>query len=519
MAATVLAGTIWASGCGDGATEPIPPRPDPPRPTTATVTPGTVQLTALGATVQLAAQVLDQNGQAMSGTPVSWTSSDASVATVDASGLVTAAGNGTATITAMAGSVSGTAAVTVSQEVGAVTVTPAADTLVALEDTVQFSAEAFDPNGHAVEGAEFAWSSSDTLVATVDTSGLVTAAGNGTATITAMAGSVSGTAAVTVSQEVGAVTVTPAADTLVALEDTVQFSAEAFDPNGHAVEGAEFAWSSSDTLVATVDTSGLVTAAGNGTATITAMAGSVSGTAAVTVSQEVGAVTVTPAADTLVAFGDTVRLSAKAFDPNGHAVEGAEFAWSSSDTLVATVDTSGLVTALDAGEVVVTATSSGVSGHADLTVVSPAPDLAFMGVSPGSATVAPGAAVTFTFHIRNNGTVASGATTIRAMRSPNPIISIRDTELRSYPLSSLAPSRERAFELTISVDPKSAPGTIYIGMCVDPVADESDARNNCSEGARLTIAGASGVRESADSGPSVSPAPSSRSLRLRGNAG
>ena len=524
MAAVVLAGMIWASGCGDGTTEPTPPPPDPLRPTTATVAPGTAQLTALGATVQLTAQVLDQNGQTMSGTPVSWTSSDTSVATVDASGLVTAAGNGTATITAAAGSVSGTAAVTVSQEVGAVTVTPAADTLVAFGDTVQLSAEAFDANGHWVEGAEFSWESDDDAVATVDASGLVTAAGNGTATITAAAGSVSGTAAVTVSQEVGAVTVTPAADTLVAFGDTVQLSAEAFDTNGHWVEGAEFSWESDDDAVATVDASGLVTAAGNGTATITAAAGSVSGTAAVTVSQEVGAVTVTPAADTLVAFGDTVQLSAEAFDANGHWVEGAEFSWESDDDAVATVDASGLVTAFHAGEAVVTATSSGVSGHADLTVVSPAPDLAFMGVSPRFATVALGDTVTFTFHIRNKGTVASGATTIRAMRSRNSTISTRDTELRSYSLSSVAPSRERAFELTISVDPKSAPGTIYIGMCVDPVPDESDARNNCSEGARLTIAGMSGVRGSADSGPSVrvravNPSPSSRSLRLRGNAG
>ena len=521
MAAVGLAGMISASGCGDGATEPIPPPPDPPRPTTATVTPGTAQLTALGATVQLAAQVLDQNGQPMSGTPVSWTSSDASVATVNDSGLVTAAGNGTATITASAGGVSGTAAVTVSQEVGAVTVAPAADTLVAFGDTVRLSADAFDANGHAVEGAEFAWASSDTLVATVDASGLVTAAGNGTATITATAGSVSGTAEVTVSQEVGAVTVTPAADTLVAFGDTVRLSAEAFDANGHAVEGAAFAWASSDTLVATVDASGLVTAAGNGTATITATAGSVSGTAEVTVSQEVGAVSVTPAADTLVAFGDTLRLSAEAFDANGHAVEGAEFAWESDDHAVATVDASGLVTAANPGQVVVTATSSGVSGHADLTIVSPAPDLAFVGVSPGSATGTPGDAVTFTFHIRNKGTVASGATTIRAMRSRNPTISTRDTELRSYSLSSLAPSREHAFDLAISVDPKSAPGTIYIGMCVDPVADESDARNNCSPGARLTIAGASGAVER---GPSirvraVSPAPSSASLPVQGNAG
>ena len=84
---------LWALSCGDGATEPPP---DPPRPTTVTVSPATAELTALDATVQLRAEVLDQYGQVMAGAAVGWSSSDASVATVDASGLVTAAGNGAA---------------------------------------------------------------------------------------------------------------------------------------------------------------------------------------------------------------------------------------------------------------------------------------------------------------------------------------------------------------------------------------------------------------------------------------
>ncbi|MYB99833.1 MAG: hypothetical protein F4X60_14955, partial [Gemmatimonadetes bacterium] len=69
VAATLSA--LWASACGDGTTEPPP---DPPRPTTVTVTPATAELTALDATVQLNAQVLDQNGQVMAGAAVTWSS-------------------------------------------------------------------------------------------------------------------------------------------------------------------------------------------------------------------------------------------------------------------------------------------------------------------------------------------------------------------------------------------------------------------------------------------------------------
>ena len=197
VAATLLAGIVWASGCGDGATEP--PTPDPPRPTTVTVSPATAELAALGATVQLSAEVRDQNGQIMAGATVAWVSGSAAVATVDASGLVTAVGNGAATITATAGSASGTAAVTVTQVPDSVEVSPAEATLAALGDTLWLTAEAFDANGRTVAGAEFGWKSSDSAVAAVDASGLVTAVGNGAATIGATSGGASGVAAVTVS--------------------------------------------------------------------------------------------------------------------------------------------------------------------------------------------------------------------------------------------------------------------------------------------------------------------------------
>lgn len=102
---------------------------DPLRPATVGVAPATVQLTALGATEQLTAEVRDQNGKLMAGAAVSWSSSAAAVATVSASGLVTAATNGTATITATAGSASGSATATVAQGVSTVAVSTTTDTM------------------------------------------------------------------------------------------------------------------------------------------------------------------------------------------------------------------------------------------------------------------------------------------------------------------------------------------------------------------------------------------------------
>ena len=109
----VLAVVALAKGCGDGDSPTAPPTPEPARPTTVTVSPATNELTALGTTVQLSAEVRDQNDRVMAGATVTWTSSANSVATVDASGLVTGVAVGAATITASAGSGQGTAEITV----------------------------------------------------------------------------------------------------------------------------------------------------------------------------------------------------------------------------------------------------------------------------------------------------------------------------------------------------------------------------------------------------------------------
>ena len=85
----VLAALALAWACG-GDSPSAPPAPEPARPTMVTVSPTTAQLTALGATVQLTAEVRDQNARVMAGATVTWSSGDTSVATVDASGLVTA---------------------------------------------------------------------------------------------------------------------------------------------------------------------------------------------------------------------------------------------------------------------------------------------------------------------------------------------------------------------------------------------------------------------------------------------
>ena len=291
---TVLAGVAVAAACGGGDSggPTAPPTVDPPRATTVMVSPATAELD-VGETVQLTAVVRDQNSNVMAGASVTWMSGANSVATVNASGLVTGVAGGTATITARSGSAQGTAQITVvsvtapvvSVEVSSPAEPNALGEPLQLGEALQLSAAAFDENGQAVSGAEFSWESSNTSVATVDATGLVTAVAAGTATITASAGDVRTSVEITVvsaTQPVVSVEVSPSAETIT-LGGTLQLSAAAFDENGQAVSGAEFSWESSNASVATVDATGLVTAVAAGTATITASVGGARGTAEITV--------------------------------------------------------------------------------------------------------------------------------------------------------------------------------------------------------------------------------------------
>ena len=366
LALAASACTAWALACGgDGTAEP----PEPPRPATVTVSPATSELTALGATAPLTAEVRDQNGQVMV-VAVAWSSDNAAVATVNVSGLVTAVGNGTATITATAGTVSASATVMVAQLVSAVEITP--DTAVVLPGTtLQLAAEAQDANGHAVAGAGFEWASSDTTVAVVDSTGLVSGIALGEVEVSATSSGATGRAQLEV-VEPAPTTLAARPDTVLfdALGDTVRLMAEVQDQAGRPMPDEVVMWAASDTSVAMVDSDGLATAVGNGAATITAMSGALSHAAAVEVMQVVRRVRLSPRADTLI-LGDTLRLSAAALDGNGHAVAGAAFTWSSSDSAIATVDTSGVVRGVGEGTAEITAATGSVQEVARITVFNP----------------------------------------------------------------------------------------------------------------------------------------------------
>src|SRR5207253_57452 len=188
---------------------------------------------------------------------------------------------------------------------------------------------------------------------------------------------------------------------------TIQLTATPKDANGKPLTGRTVAWTSANGAVATVSTSGLVTGVATGTTTITATSEGQSGASSVAVTNvPVASVAVSPATAS-VAAGLTVQLTATPKDANGNPLSGRAVAWTSSNAAVATVDASGLVTAVAAGSATITATSEGQSGTAAISV-TPAP-VASVAVTPPSASVNEGTTVQLTATPKDaNGNPLSG---------------------------------------------------------------------------------------------------------------
>lgn len=370
-----------------------------------TVSPATAGPLAPGGTVQLTASVTDAQGNPLIGRPIVWSTANAAVATVSATGLVTAAGPGVVAITATAEGRSGSATVTVQAQVASVAVTPATATLL-VGGTQQFTATPQDAAGSPLTGRAIAWSSSNTLIAAVSATGVVTALASGTVTISAASEGRTGTAAVTILVPVASVTVTPATASLLA-GGTQQLSASARDASGSVLTGRPVTWSSSAPGVATVSATGLVTAVSVGAATITATVEGQTGTAAITVTPiPVASVAVSPATATIT-VGIPQQLSAIARDAAGNILTGRPVTWNSGNTNIATVSATGLVTGVTPGVAVITATSEGRTGTAVLTVIPVA--VASVTLSPATATLLLGATQQLTTTVRDPaGNVLTG---------------------------------------------------------------------------------------------------------------
>lgn len=206
----------------------------------------------------------------------------------------------------------------------------------------------------AAQGAEVEWSTSNSAVASVSSSGKVTAKGNGTAVITCETyNGRKDTCTVKVTTLTNKIELS---DTSLKMYTTQKKTLKATVKPSSA-SNKELVWSSNNTNVATVSSSGKITAVGKGSATITCKTkdGGAAATCIVTVTKKISVKDIELNKSSKTVYkGNTYQLVAEITPVNA---SNKKVTWKSSNTSVATVSSSGKVTAKKNGTAKIMATT------------------------------------------------------------------------------------------------------------------------------------------------------------------
>ena len=359
--------------------------------TDVTVQPAELNLKTDG-TYQLSVSVLPSNADERG---VTFESSNTAVATVSASGLITAKGPGTATITVTAKDSSGkkaTCTVTVTQPVKGVTVSPSS--VVIQKDNVQKLTASVVPEN--ATNKKLIYKSSNETVAVVSNDGIITARSEGWATITVCSEenqAIYGTCTVKVGLPVYVTKITLDTTNVTMWAGATRQLGVSIEPANADIKNVTYGSSNPD--VATVSSNGLITAKKKGTATITVTATDGSGksaSCAVIVKQPVTGIQITPNGFTLVK-GDVKDLKANVSPADA---DNPDVIWTSSNTNIAAVSSKGQVTAVNEGSCVITATcKDNASISASCTIVVGTP-VASVALAPNRASMNTGETILIT---------------------------------------------------------------------------------------------------------------------------
>ena len=323
-----------------------------------------------GDTFKLTATVLPVN--TTDSKDISWSSNNEAVATVSEDGTVTAKSVGTAVITAT--STNGKTAsctVTVEKKLIPITEVSLSESAVGIIEgnTHKLTATVLPEN--TTDSKSVSWSSNNEAVATVSEDGTITAKSAGTAVITATStnGKTAGCTVTVSKKEIPIVDVALNRTSATITEgDILNLTATVLPEN--TTESKNIGWSSSNNDIATVDSTGKVTAKQAGTVVITATSSN-GKTASCTITVEKKEIPITEVVlnktSAAVDEGETIKLIATVYPEN--TTNGKSIKWSSNNNTVVTVDLMGNVTAKKAGTAIITATSeNGVSASCTITV-------------------------------------------------------------------------------------------------------------------------------------------------------
>ena len=271
--------------------------------------------------------------------PVSWTSSDPTIASVDSNGTIKTLKNGTVKISASANGGKATCTITVKEPIQ---ISATTSSIYRGKTTTLKAIPAYSTT--------ITWMSSNPLIATVSSNGVVTGKKAGTVTITAKAFGKSVTKTIKVVEP-----------SLKVTGSTSLYRGKTTTLKATTSYSTKVTWKSSKTSIATVSSNGVVTGKKAGTVTITAKAFGKSVTKTIKVVEP-----------SLKVTGSTSLYRGKTTTLKATTSYSTKVTWKSSKPSIATVSSSGVVTGKKAGTVYIYANAYGKSVKYKLTIKEPA---------------------------------------------------------------------------------------------------------------------------------------------------
>ena len=275
--------------------------------------------------------------------------------------------------------------------------------MVRVGESIQATAKALNAGGGELSVTNVTWASSDLSIATISSTGLVTALAPGDVTLQATTdGKVGATSLKITIVPVASITISAATST-VSVGQIIALSATAKDSAGNTLSGRIITWTTSDPNRAIVSSSGVLVGVAAGTIDVTASAEgkSASTTINVTLPSPTSVASVSVSIPrTAFRVGETLQAAALPLDASGGVLTGRTINWSSSDPEVATVSSGGLVTGVGPGNATITAEVEGKTGTSVLQL-SLVPVVSVT-ITPPSEMISAGATATLTVVLKDS---------------------------------------------------------------------------------------------------------------------
>ncbi len=298
---------------------------------------------------------------------ITYVSSDSAIATVDSNGMITSFKQGTCNIVCAYENVSTTFNLTTDPNVYTIDLSETTKSIIE-GGTYQISSTC-NKNGVVVSSPVITYVSSDTNIASVSESGEVTTLVTGNVDIICSYQGVNATLSITIEPKPIVHTYTIDLDSTASIiqGNIIQLNPICKD-NDVTITNPIVTYSSSNMNIATVDGNGLVTSINVGTCNITATYEGVSDTLSLTINEPPHTYTIALNSTTQsLGNGNILQIVSTCTD-NGSNVSSPVVTYTSSNEAIATVNSTGLITAIASGNCVITATYQGVSATLNLTV-------------------------------------------------------------------------------------------------------------------------------------------------------